>query len=114
VDGSVSDRQAQARVDEFQNNPNMMVFIGNMHAAGIGQTLTAAANLDVFESDWSPGVNAQAIMRAHRIGQHRNVFVRFITLANSLDIHVNNIVAQKVKAIADIEGEPMNAMAEAA
>lgn len=114
VDGSVTDRQAQASVDEFQNNPNCMVFIGNMHAAGIGQTLTAAWNVDIFESDWAPGMNAQGIMRAHRIGQHHNVFVRFITLANSFDIHVNNIVAEKVKAIADIEGEPMNAMAMAA
>jgi SWI/SNF-related matrix-associated actin-dependent regulator 1 of chromatin subfamily A len=107
-------RQAQASVDEFMTNPKCMVFVGNMDAAGLGQTLTTAANLDILESDWAPGKNAQAIMRVHRIGQWRNVFVRFITLANSFDLHVNNIVTAKVKAIADIEGFEMSAMAQAA
>lgn len=111
VDGSVSTRQAQAAVDEFQTNPKCQAFIGNMKAAGEGSTLTSAAYVDILESDWAPGPNAQAIMRTHRIGQHRNVFVRFITLANSLDIKVNRIVADKVKAIAEIEGEELNAMA---
>lgn len=112
VTGAQTDKQAQAAEDEFQTNPQCLVFIGNMQAAGEGRNLTAANELDILESDWTPKGNAQAIMRAHRIGQHRNVYARFVMLARTFDVAVCRLVAQKVRAIAEIEGEPMNAMAE--
>jgi SNF2 family DNA or RNA helicase len=40
----------------------------------------------MFESDWSPAGNAQAIMRIHRVGQTKTCRARFITLANSIDV----------------------------
>lgn len=67
-------------------------------------TLTAAADVIMFESDWSPAGNAQALMRVHRIGQERSVRARFISLAGSIDEHVSNVVARKTAAIAQIQG----------
>lgn len=107
VDGSVSERQRVEAQRRFAEDPSCTVFFGNIRAAGTGLTLTAAANLDMLESDWAPAPNAQAIMRVHRIGQTRTVRARFITLADSLDVSVNAIVARKTAAIAAIEGDRM-------
>lgn len=109
VNGATPERDRIAYVNAFQQDASVQCFIGNIRAAGAGLTLTAACELDVLESDWSPAGNAQAIKRVHRVGQTRTVRARFITLANSFDVVVNEIVADKTKAIAAIEGEAMNA-----
>lgn len=111
VNGSVSDRQADARVQEFQDDPKCTVFIGNIKSAGLGSTIVAANRLDMLESEWSPGPNAQAIKRIHRIGQIRSCFVRFVSLANTFDETVSDLVRGKTAAIAEIEGDTMNAIA---
>lgn len=109
VNGDTPEKQRIQAVHDFQNDPDCRVFIGNIRAAGTGLTLTAACELDMLESDWTPAGNAQAIMRVHRIGQERNVTARFITLAESIDEVVNSIVSDKTAAIAMIEGEAMHA-----
>ncbi len=100
ITGETSERERIAAVDAFQNDPDCRVFVGNIRAAGTGLTLTAASDLDVYESDWSPAGNAQAIMRIHRVGQTKNVHARFITLANSIDVVVNDTVERKTRNIA--------------
>lgn len=109
VEGGMTDNARDHYVRQFQSDPSCRVFIGNIRAAGTGLTLTASCEIDMFESDWTPAGNAQAIMRVHRIGQTRTVRARFITLAKSLDEIVNKIVAAKTRAIADIEGTAMQA-----
>lgn len=109
VDGDtpMGDREEYIRM--FQEDPACRVFIGNIKAAGTGITLTAACNIDMLESDWTPAGNVQAIKRIHRIGQTRTVRARFITLAKSLDETVTRVVAGKVAAIAEVEGFRMDA-----
>lgn len=109
VYGDTKDRDANAYVDAFQHEPGQAVFIGNVRKAGTGLTLTASCEIDMLESDWSPANNAQAIKRVHRYGQTDAVRARFITLANSIDETVNNIVAAKTASIAEIEGQSMTA-----
>ena len=104
VDGSTADRNRGLAVELFQGSARHRVFLGNIRAAGTGLTLTAAADVIMFESDWAPAANAQAIMRVHRISQTRSVSARFITLANSIDEHVSAVVARKTAAIGMIEG----------
>ena len=53
----------------------------------------------MFEQDWSPAANAQALMRVHRIGQKRSVNARFISLANSVDVVVAETVARKTASL---------------
>lgn len=107
VDGGVSERQRIEAQRRFAEDPSCTVFFGNIRAAGTGLTLTSAANIDMLESDWAPAPNAQAIKRVHRLTQVRTVRARFITLADSLDVSVNAIVARKTAAIAAIEGDRM-------
>ena len=109
VNGDTPEAERIAAVKAFQEDPRCKVFIGNIRAAGVGLTLTAACTLDMMESDWTPAGNAQAIMRVHRLGQVRNVTGRFITLARSIDETVNRVVAEKTAVIANIEGSAMNA-----
>lgn len=110
VNGDTPEKQRIAAVQAFQTDRRCRVFIGNIRAAGTGITLTAAAEIDMLESDWTPAGNAQALMRVHRIGQTRNVFGRFITLAKSIDLAVNRVVAEKVRDIAAIDGVEMAAV----
>lgn len=109
VNGDTSEKQRNAYVDSFQIDDTHRVFIANIRAAGVGVTLHRSAYVDIFESDWAPAGNAQAIKRIHRVGQKQVCHGRFITLANSFDENVNAIVAQKTAAIARIEGSAMNA-----
>lgn len=108
VNGDTREADRIEAVRAFQNDDTCRVFLGNMRAAGTGYTLTASCDIDLFESDWSPAGNAQAIKRVHRIGQTKSVRGRFLTLSKSLDEVVNRVVAQKTAAIASIEGEAMN------
>ena len=101
LDGRTNEGDRGRAVRDFQETA-VPVFLGNIRAAGTGLTLTAATDVIMFESDWSPAGNAQAIMRCHRIGQTRSVHARFITLAGSIDEHVSAVVARKTAAIAQI------------
>jgi SWI/SNF-related matrix-associated actin-dependent regulator of chromatin subfamily A-like protein 1 len=99
-DGSSSEVQRQSAVERFAGDPGVRVFLGNIRAAGTGLTLNTSHRVDMFESDWSPAGNAQALLRVHRIGQECSVHARFITLANSIDVYVSDTVARKTAAIA--------------
>jgi SWI/SNF-related matrix-associated actin-dependent regulator 1 of chromatin subfamily A len=109
ADGSTKESERQSAVNQFMNDPDVHGFLGNIKVAGVGLTLTSSSEIDLFESDWSPAGNAQAIKRVHRYGQRSDVHARFITLARSLDEGVNRIVANKTAAIARVEGTAMTA-----
>ena len=98
VDGSVSGERRREITEEFQRG-DYQVFLGNMDAAGVGITLTAACELDMFEQSWRPGVNDQAIKRIHRIGQERKCRARFISCLNTFDEVVAERVAEKTANI---------------
>lgn len=102
IDGRSSESERVESVRAFQGDADCRVFLGNIRAAGTGITLTAASEIVVFEPDWSPANNAQALMRVHRLGQTRNVRARFIALANSIDVQVITTLASKTAALAAI------------
>ena len=54
---------------EFQNNPDIFIFLLSTRAGGLGVTLTAANTVIFYDNDWNPTMDAQATDRAHRIGQ---------------------------------------------
>ncbi|MBN2519541.1 MAG: DEAD/DEAH box helicase [Bacteroidales bacterium] len=67
-------------IEEFQNNKNIKVFLITLKAGGVGLNLTAADYVFIIDPWWNPAAEEQAISRAHRIGQNKNVFVyRFIS-----------------------------------
>ena len=72
LDGKTRDREA--RVEQFQKDPNTKLFLISLKAGGLGLNLHAAEYVYLLDPWWNPAVEAQAIDRAHRIGQTRQVF----------------------------------------
>ena len=107
VEGETPPTKRTELVKRFQDDPECRVFIGNIIAAGTGLTLTAASQLVMLESDWTPAANAQALKRVHRIGQDRKVHVRFISLAKSIDADIAAAVARKTQAIVAVQGSEL-------
>ncbi len=80
--GKVSEKDRKSIIDRFQNDPDTRVFLISLRAGGIGLNLTGADYVFMLDPWWNPAVEAQAINRAHRIGQNKKVFVyKFITRA---------------------------------
>jgi SNF2 family DNA or RNA helicase len=89
LDGSTTDRQKQ--VARFQDDASVKLFLISLKAGGVGLNLTAADYVFILDPWWNPAVEAQAIDRAHRIGQDKTVFTyKFIT---------KNTVEEKIMAL---------------
>ncbi|MDO7847890.1 SNF2-related protein [Hymenobacter sp. M29] len=78
LDGATRDRPAE--VARFQNDEELKIFLISLKAGGVGLNLTAADYVFILDPWWNPAVEAQAVDRAHRIGQLRPVFTyKFIS-----------------------------------
>ena len=84
ITGSTPKQARQDAVDDFQNK-KARVFIGNIKAAGVGITLTAASYVVFVETTWTPADLHQASDRCHRIGQKEHVQVDVLTISKSID-----------------------------
>lgn len=104
IDGSTTARQRDKAVRDFQENPEVTVFLGQINACGEALTLTAASEVLFAEFSWTPSDNYQAACRAHRIGQNSGVNARFLVLPGSLDEIVGSVAARKAREIAELFG----------
>jgi superfamily II DNA or RNA helicase len=93
LDGRTRDRQA--RVDQFQGDPACRVFLISLKAGGVGLNLTAADYVFLLDPWWNPAVEAQAIDRAHRIGQPRPVFAYRLIARGTVEEKVLQLQAEK-------------------
>lgn len=99
VVGGMTAENKQKAVDAFQNDPSVRVFVGQIQAAGVGITLTAAQNIEFVETSWVPGEIDQAVKRCKRIGQKSHVTARFHIVADSLDETMLKSAFDKLKTI---------------
>lgn len=99
ITGDTPHPARQTAVDAFQTDPGVRVFIGQIQAAGVGITLTAASHVIFVELDWTPGVVSQAEDRCHRIGQKDSVLVQHLVLEGSLDAHMAKALVRKQSTI---------------
>ncbi len=83
LDGRTRDRQA--KVETFQSDPECRLFLISLKAGGLGLNLTAADYVYLLDPWWNPAVEAQAIDRAHRIGQIRPVFASRIVARDTVE-----------------------------
>ncbi|XP_015767134.1 PREDICTED: DNA helicase INO80-like [Acropora digitifera] len=85
LDGSskISDRRDM--VADFQSNADIFVFLLSTRAGGLGINLTAADTVIFYDSDWNPTVDQQAMDRAHRLGQTRQVTVYRLVTKGSIE-----------------------------
>lgn len=72
LDGKTTDREAHVR--RFQEDPDCKLFLISLKAGGLGLNLTAADYVFLLDPWWNPAIEQQAIDRAHRIGQTRQVY----------------------------------------
>ena len=106
IDGRDSLVQREEAKLSFINNPAILVFIGQVDAAGQGiDGLQKATNHVLFiEWSWVPGMIEQAIKRVHRFGQKETVQVEFLVWADSVEEHMMKVALDKLKTIREIMG----------
>lgn len=98
LDGSTSHEDRIQAIDEY-NAPDSdkFIFLLTTRAGGLGINLTSADIVVLFDSDWNPQADLQAMDRAHRIGQKKQVQVfRFVT-ENAIEEKVLDRAAQKLR-----------------
>jgi SNF2 family DNA or RNA helicase len=98
LDGKTRDRQA--RVERFQNDPDCRLFLISLKAGGLGLNLTAADYVFILDPWWNPAVEAQAVDRAHRIGQARQVFAYRLIARETVEEKVLQLQESK-RSLAD-------------
>jgi superfamily II DNA or RNA helicase len=95
LDGSSTDRKEQ--VERFNKDPFIKVFLISIKAGGLGLNLTEADYVFILDPWWNPAVEAQAMDRAHRIGQKKKVFnYKFIT-RNTVEEKILQLQKHKLK-----------------
>ncbi|MFN5734360.1 MAG: DEAD/DEAH box helicase, partial [Planctomyces sp.] len=93
LDGKTRDRKA--RVEHFQDDPACPVFLISLKAGGLGLNLTAADYVFLLDPWWNPAVEAQAIDRAHRVGQTRTVFAYRLICRDTVEEKIAELQKQK-------------------
>ncbi|XP_016137348.1 DNA excision repair protein ERCC-6-like [Sinocyclocheilus grahami] len=81
LDGTVTQlAEREKRIKLFQTDKRYTIFLLTTQVGGVGITLTAANRVVIFDPSWNPATDAQAVDRAYRIGQTKNVIIyRLIT-----------------------------------
>jgi SWI/SNF-related matrix-associated actin-dependent regulator 1 of chromatin subfamily A len=108
LDGSMSKPERQYSVDQFQDNPKVKVFVGNIKAAGVGITLTAAEAVIMNDLSFLPSDHAQSEDRAYRYGQKNNVLVYYPIFENTIEGIIYDILNNKKQVIATVMGDNQN------
>ena len=98
LDGRTRDRRE--KVEEFQSDPSCRLFLISLKAGGLGLNLTAADYVYLLDPWWNPAVEAQAIDRAHRIGQTRPVFAYRLVAHDTVEEKILELQRSK-RALAD-------------
>ncbi|HYX37999.1 MAG TPA: SNF2-related protein [Oligoflexus sp.] len=103
LDGKTKDRQM--RVQKFQTDTAIPIFLISLKAGGLGLNLTAADYCFILDPWWNPAVEAQAIDRAHRMGQTKSVF--------AYRLIARDTVEEKILALQERKRDLANAIVSA-
>ncbi len=105
LDGRMSKDRRQDSVDRFQNEDKIKVFIGNIKAAGVGITLTAAEVVIMNDLSFVPADHSQGEDRAYRYGQKNSVLVYYPVFENTIEKIIYNILQKKKGIIDQVMGD---------
>jgi SNF2 family DNA or RNA helicase len=108
LDGSCTKPQRQYAVDQFQENEKIKVFVGNLKAAGVGITLTAAEAVIMNDLSFVPSDHSQAEDRSYRYGQKSNVSVYYPIFENTIEGIIYDMLKNKKNIFETVMGDNLN------
>jgi SNF2 family DNA or RNA helicase len=88
-------RNRAERVERFQNDADVPIFLISLKAGGLGLNLTAAEYVYLLDPWWNPAVEAQAIDRSHRIGQTQHVFAYRLICGDTVEEKILELQQRK-------------------
>lgn len=95
LDGSSKLGDRRDLVNDWQTKPELFVFLLSTRAGGLGINLTAADTVIFYDSDWNPTIDSQAMDRAHRLGQTRQVTVYRLLVRGTIEERMRKRAKQK-------------------
>lgn len=95
LDGSTKLEDRRDTVAAFQSSPDIFVFLLSTRAGGLGINLTSADTVIFYDSDWNPTIDSQAMDRAHRLGQTRQVTVYRLITRGTIEERIRKRALQK-------------------
>lgn len=95
INGSVAPQRRQEIIDEFDNAPAGSVLVAQIQSGGTGLNIQSASVVIICEPQLKPSIERQAIARAHRMGQHRDVLVYRLLCENTVDEKMLELLATK-------------------
>lgn len=95
LDGSSKLEDRRDLVHDWQTRPELFVFLLSTRAGGLGINLTAADTVIFYDSDWNPTIDSQAMDRAHRLGQTRQVTVYRLLVKGTIEERMRDRAKQK-------------------
>ena len=109
-DGSMNITERNESVATFTDDPDTRIMLVSLKAGNAGLNLVAASHVILFDPFWNPYVEDQAIDRAHRIGQVKEVFVHRLLIENTVEDRIIDLQEKKRELISGAldEGGSMN------
>ncbi|KAK7910986.1 SNF2 family domain-containing protein [Apiospora marii] len=95
LDGSTKLEDRRDTVTDFQTRPEIFIFLLSTRAGGLGINLTSADTVIFYDSDWNPTIDSQAMDRAHRLGQTRQVTVYRLITRGTIEERIRKRAMQK-------------------
>ncbi|KAJ1353212.1 hypothetical protein KIN20_009804 [Parelaphostrongylus tenuis] len=85
MDGNTAIGSRQKKIERFNEDPEIFIFLLTTKVGGIGLNLTAANKVIIFDPDWNPSTDTQAKERSWRIGQERSVTIYRLLCAGTIE-----------------------------
>jgi SNF2 family DNA or RNA helicase len=95
-------------VARFQEDDSVSTFLISLKAGGVGLNLTAADYVFILDPWWNPAAEAQAIDRAHRIGQHKNVIAYRLLARGTVEERVAELQDKKRRLVSALMDDTKN------
>ena len=95
INGSVPPAKRQEIIEEFYSAPAGSVLIAQIQSGGTGLNIQSASVVIICEPQFKPSIENQAISRAYRMGQARNVLVHRLLCENSVDEKMTKLLQEK-------------------
>lgn len=111
ITGSINPRRRQEIIDNFNNAPAGSVLLAQIQAGGTGLNIQAASVVVITEPQFKPSIENQAISRAYRMGQTRNVLVYRLLCENTVDEKLMDVLEEKQMIFDAFADESVAAMA---